>query len=114
LISTWVHEVHPDAPISYRDSRNYLNVHQNSTHKWFTRLNVQTAPFWLTLRHVKPEEARHLSPGVDITDEKYLGDCRASLPQGVADLVKLRTALIAAYNRETVRVAADEPEPAAE
>ena len=75
-------------------------------------LNVQHAPFWLALRHVTPDDVRKLAPGMDLIDGSSLGDSRVSL-KTVGDIPKLRAAIIAACERETIRKT-DEGEPAPE
>lgn len=109
-IAAWIREVHANAAVNYRDSKSYFTLNQGNTRKWFVRFNVQKEPFWLALRHVRADEARQMAPGLDIVEEKHLGDCKVAV-RGVGDLSKLRTALIAAYQRELERVA-DEQESA--
>jgi hypothetical protein len=67
---------------------------------------------WVALRHVKPDEAKRLAPGVELLDGTQFGDCRFSLG-ALSDLQKVRTAIIASYEREAARVGEDAPpEPA--
>lgn len=102
-ISTWVREVHPEAPIAFRDSRNYFTIHQQNVRRWWLRMNVQKAPFWMAFRHVTAEELRVLAPGLEILDPGVLGDSRVAL-RSPADVPRLRAAIIAAHEKEAARV----------
>jgi len=106
LISSWVHEVVPAGPIAFRDSKTYFTIHQANVRKWFVRLNVTKTPYWVSVRGVAPEEARRLAPGLEVVDGGQFGDSRAVLAS-IDELQKLRVLLIAAYDRETRRVADD-------
>ncbi len=64
-------------------------------------LNVQRAPYWVAFRHVQPEELRLLAPGMPVISPTY-GDSRVSL-NTVEEIRKLRSAIVAAYDRESVR-----------
>jgi hypothetical protein len=111
LIVTWVREANANAPIGYRDSKSYFTVHQDNLRKWFVRLGLEEKPMWVALRHIKPDEAKRLAPGIEVAGNARFGDSRfmlASLP----DLHKLRTAIIAAYDRETARKDDGSTEPA--
>lgn len=101
-IVTWVRETNPNAPIGYRDSKSYLTIHQDNVRKWFVRLGLEEKPMWVALRHIKPEEARKLAPGIEVAESARFGDSRYLLPS-LTDLAKLRTAIISAYDRETAR-----------
>jgi len=109
-IATWVREVHPDAPVGHRDSKSYFTLHQDNLRKWFLRLMVDRKPMWVALRHVKPDEARRLAPGVELLEGSQFGDCRFSLV-ALSDLHKLRAAVITAYEREAARVVEEAREP---
>ena len=111
-IAAWIREVHANAAVNYRDSKSYFTLNQGNTRKWFVRFNVQREPFWLALRHVRADEARQMAPGLDIVEEKHLGDCKVAV-RSLADLSQLRTAVITAYQRELER-AADDQEAASE
>lgn len=102
LIMTWVREANAHAPISYRDSKSYFTIHQDNVRKWFVRLGLEEKPMWVALRHIKPDEARKLAPGIEVAENARFGDSRFILP-AMSDLPKLRTAIISAYDRETVR-----------
>lgn len=102
VIVTWLREVNANAPVSYRDSKSYLTIHQDNLRKWFVRLGLDEKPMWVALRHVKPDEARKLAPGVELADNARFGDCRFLIPT-TADLAKLRTAIMISYERETAR-----------
>lgn len=101
-IVTWIRETNPNAPVGYRDSKSYLTIHQDNVRKWFARLGLEEKPMWVALRHIKPEEARKLAPGMEVAESARFGDSRYLLPS-LADLSKLRTAIISAYDRETAR-----------
>lgn len=101
LASDWIRETHPDSGVAYRDSKAYLTLHQNNIRKWFVRLNVQRAPFWVAFRHVQPEELRLLAPGMPVISPTH-GDSRVSL-SSVDEIRKLRSAIVAAYDREFTR-----------
>lgn len=103
-IAKWIGEVHPAAKIAHRDSKSYFTIHQDNLRKWFMRLMLDRKPMCVALRHIKPEEAKVLAPGIDITDGSAYGDCRLIL-SNLADLPKVRAAAIAAYEREANRVA---------
>lgn len=98
-ISSWLRDTHPDAEIAFRDSKSYLTVHQNNLRKWFVRLNVQKAPFWVAFRHVTPEDMKLLAPGLPHAAPGAFGDSRVTLAS-VSDFPILRSAIIAAYDRE--------------
>jgi hypothetical protein len=102
LIVTWIRETNANAPVGYRDSKSYLTIHQDNVRKWFVRLGLEDKPMWVAFRHIKPDEARRLAPGVEVAESARFGDSRVIL-SSVADLSKLRTAIISAYDRETAR-----------
>jgi hypothetical protein len=106
LISKWIAEVYPQSKIGYRDSKSYFTIHQDNLRKWFVRLLLDRKPMCIALRHIKPDEARKLAPGIDATDGSAFGDSRLILPT-LADLQKARTAVIASYEREASRIADD-------
>jgi hypothetical protein len=66
---------------------------------------------WVALRHVKPDDAKKLAPGLEIAESARFGDSRLILPT-LADLSKMRTAIIAAYEREAARKGDDGAEAA--
>lgn len=111
MITVWVREAIPNAPIGYRDSKTYFTIHQDNTRKWFVRLGIEKKPMWVALRHVKPEDAKKLAPGVDVAENAMFGDSRLMLST-LADLPKMRTAIIAAYEREAARKGEDVAEVA--
>lgn len=102
LIVTWVREASANAPLGYRDSKSYFTVHQDNVRKWFVRLGLEEKPMWVALRHIKPDEAKNLAPGVEVAESARFGDSRLLLTS-LADLSKLRTVIIAAYEREAAR-----------
>ena len=107
MISSWIHEVQPDATVVPRDSLQYFAVNLGNVRTWFVRFNVQTAPYWIAFRHITPEELKNLAPGADILGNAGFGDCRASLG-GYQDVVKFRTALLTAHARQNSKTV---PEP---
>jgi hypothetical protein len=113
LISRWINEIYPKSKVSYRDSKSYFTIHQDNLRKWFVRLLLDRKPMFIALRHIKPDEAKRLAPGVDIGDGAAFGDSRLTLST-LADLQKARAAVIAAYEREASRVAEDNAPEAAE
>jgi len=108
-----IKEVHPDAVVSYRDSKSYFTIIQKNVRKWFVRLGVERQPYWVAFRHVKVDEARRLCPGVEVADGGQHGDSRFTI-KAISDLSKLRSVIVASYNAEVARVVEDaEPsEPA--
>ena len=102
LLATWIREANANAPVEYRDSKSYFTLHQDNVRKWFVRLGLEEKPMWVALRHIKPDEARKLAPGIEVAENARFGDSRFILPT-LADLPKLRTAIISAYDRETAR-----------
>lgn len=102
LIVTWIRETNANAPIGYRDSKSYLTIHQDNVRKWFVRLGLEEKPMWVALRHIKPDEARRLAPGIEVAESARFGDSRFII-SSLGDLPKLRTAIISAYERETAR-----------
>lgn len=108
-IATWIGEVHPTAKVGHRDSKTYFTIHQDSLRKWFLRLMLDRKPMWIALRHVKPDEAKRLAPGMEVMEGSNFGDCRIVLAS-LADLAKARTAVIAAYEREAARTTDDAAE----
>jgi hypothetical protein len=101
-IAGWVRETSVSAPIGYRDSKTYFTVHQDNIRKWFVRLGLEEKPMWVALRHIKADEAKKLAPGMDVAENARFGDSRILL-SSLADLPKLRTAVLAAYEREALR-----------
>ena len=106
LISTWISEIYPEAKLAHRDSKSYFTIHQDNIRKWCIRLLLDRNPMWIALRHIKPDEARALAPGLDVSDGAAYGDCRIALST-MKDLQKTRAAVIAAYEREANRVTED-------
>lgn len=111
MIVVWVREAVPNAPIGHRDSKTYFTIHQDNTRKWFVRLGLEEKPMWVALRHVKSDEAKKLAPGLEMAESARFGDSRVLLPT-LSDLPKMRTAIIAAYEREAARKGDDGGEPA--
>lgn len=107
MIAAWIREVHANAPLAYKDSQSYFAVHQANTRKWFLRFNVQRDPFWVVFRHLSPEQLRQLAPGMEVSEGGALGDAKTALRRFV-DFPKLRSAVIAAFEREAARRADQE------
>jgi hypothetical protein len=105
-VAAWIHEVEPDAKVVFRDSKSYFAMHQDNVRKWFLRGSADRMPWSLNLRHVSPDDARRLAPGVDVGEAGFEGGCRFSLPT-IDDLGKVRAAIILAYQREAQRTAED-------
>src|SRR5690606_19240052 len=76
LVESWVHEVIPGAPVTFRDSKSYFAIHQDNVRKWFLRGNLDKTPGWIALRHVAVEDGRRLAPGVEVVDAGFPGGCR--------------------------------------
>ncbi len=95
LIVTWIRETNANAPVGYRDSKSYLTIHQDNVRKWFVRLGLEDKPMWVALRHIKPDEARRLAPGIEVAESARFGDSRFLLAS-LGDVPNLRTAIISA------------------
>jgi len=100
-IHDWIREMHPDAQIAYRDSKNYFTVHQNNLRKYFLRMNVTDPPFWIAFRNLSSDELTRLAPGFVVASLSI--GTRVTLDT-VEDLPKLRTAVLAEYQAELSRV----------
>jgi predicted type IV restriction endonuclease len=105
LVEAMIKERYPAGAIGYRDARTYFTIMQRGPKSWFMRLGVERQPYWVTLRHIKPEAARPLCPGFEVTDGGQFGDSRIVI-RTISDVTKLRPAILAAYDAETARVAA--------
>lgn len=105
-ILSWIRDVHPDAAVAYRDSKSHFTIHQNNVRKWFVRLGVQKPPFWVSFRHVHPEDLKLLAPGLQAVSPGSAGDSRV-LINSVRDLPILRSAIIASYDREAAPASGD-------
>lgn len=106
IVSGWVRELRPDATVAYRDGKGYFTLHQNNLRKWFARFSLDRKPGWVALRHVTPDEGRVFAPGIDVFDGGSYGASRFAIAS-LDDMPKLRTAILAAYERETSRVGED-------
>ncbi|CAK0780207.1 predicted type IV restriction endonuclease [Gammaproteobacteria bacterium] len=73
IISKIVKEKFPDAVIQYRDAKSYFTIMQKHLRKWFIRLGIEKTPYWISFRHVTPETARTLCPGIEVVDGGYPG-----------------------------------------
>lgn len=112
LVSTIVREKFPEAVVQYRDAKTYFTIMQNNLRKWFIRLGIEKAPFWISFRHLKPEQAAALCPGIDVSGGA--GDAKVAI-KGVADVPGLKPLILASYEAEQARVNDPaEPAPAAE
>lgn len=103
IVEGWVKELRPTGEFGFRDGKGYFTLHQNNLRKWFARFGLEKKPGWVALRHVRPEEARTLAPGLDVSEGSSFGDVRIAVP-AMAELYKLRSAVMAAYEREASRV----------
>lgn len=103
-IEGWIREVRADAPVCGRDSMSYYTVHQNNVRKWFARFNLQRAPYWIALRHVRPDELRTMLGDPSVSEGGALGDAKLPL-QSAEDIVRVREAIVLAYEREANRKA---------
>ncbi len=110
-VHAWIREVNPDAGVAYRDSKSYFTIHQNNVRKWFLRLGVQRPPYWVSFRHVRPEDLKLLAPGLQVVAPGTFGDSRVIL-NSVRDLPILRSAIIAAFEREAAPAAGEVETPA--
>jgi hypothetical protein len=104
MIAAWVRESTPNAPISFRDAKGYFTIHQNNTRKWCIRLGFNKPPFWVALRHLRPDEVKALAPGLDVVEGGQMGDSRFTIGS-VQDLGRAKAAILAAYAREAARKA---------
>jgi predicted type IV restriction endonuclease len=113
IVSKIVREKLPDAIVQYKDAKSYFNIMQKGLHKWFIRLGIEKAPFWIAFRHIKPETARTLCPGIEVADGGHHGDAKVAI-KGVADVVGLKPIILASYEAELARVGGPiEPTPSA-
>lgn len=101
LVASWVRETRAEPAITFRDSKSYCTLHQNNLRKWFLRFNLQRLPYWVAFRHVTADDLKLLAPGVPVITAVH-GDSRVSL-NSVGDLKYLRSAILAAYEREVTR-----------
>ena len=102
----WVKELRPNREFGFRDGKGYFTLHQHNLRKWFARFGLAKKPGWVALWHVKPEEARTRAPGLDVTEGSSFGDVRIAVP-AMPELYKLRSAVMATYEREAGRVGED-------
>ncbi|MEZ4302394.1 MAG: type I restriction endonuclease [Polyangiaceae bacterium] len=104
LVSQIVKEKFPDAVVQYRDAKSYFTIMQKNLRKWFIRLGIEKAPYWIAFRHIKPETARALCPGIEVKDGGQLGDSEVAI-KGTADITTLTLLILASYEAELGRVA---------
>lgn len=102
LVESWVKEIFPEAPVTFRDSKTYFAINQDNVRKWFLRGNLDRVPGWIGLRHITLDEASRLAPGVEATDSGFPEGCKFIVPEGF-ELSKLRAAIIMSYSREADR-----------
>ncbi len=103
LVSKIVKEKFPDAVIQYRDAKSYFTIMQKNLRKWFIRLGIERTPYWISFRHIKPETARTLCPGIEVVDGGYHGDAEIVI-KSVADVSMLRPIILASYKTELDRI----------
>lgn len=102
LIRSWILEVHPGASVAYKDGKTYFTINMANVRKWFVRLQIQKAPYWVALRHLTPDQLGHMAPGMDHLDPSAFGDSRVTLRR-IEDLARLRSGFLEAYSREAER-----------
>jgi hypothetical protein len=100
-IKELIQEVNSGAPLGYRDAKAYFTIYQTGLRKWFLRLNATKAPFWMTFRGMSVDELRKLAPGMEVSEARE-GASRITL-KNLGEIAKMRTAILAAYDRETNR-----------
>lgn len=108
IVSKIVKEKLPDAAVQYRDAKTYFTIMQANLRKWFIRLAIERSPFWISFRHIKPEAALALCPGIEVTGGT--GDAKVTI-KSAADVARLKPIILASYEAELARVA-DPAEPA--
>ncbi|MFT3770616.1 MAG: hypothetical protein QM820_34760 [Minicystis sp.] len=112
IVSRIVKEKFPDAVVQYRDAKSYFTIMQTNLRKWFIRLGIEKAPFWISFRHIKPEAAQAMCPGFEVTGA--LGDAKVAI-KGVADITRLKAIILAAHEAELARIGDPvEPVPSGE
>ena len=107
LIEQWVRSAYPSSAVVGRDSRTYYAVHQGNVRKWFVRFNLQKPPFWVSFRHVVPEEIRAGLTDASVSDGGQFGDSKAVLTSCEA-IAAFKPFVLLAFDREMKRV--DQPE----
>jgi predicted type IV restriction endonuclease len=103
LVSKMIKEKFPDAVVQYRDAKSYFTIMQKNLRKWFIRLGIEKAPYWISFRHIKPEAARVLCPGIEVVDGGQLGDAEVAI-KGAADVLPLKRLILASYEAELARI----------
>lgn len=103
IVSTIVKEKFPEALIQYRDARSYFTIMQKNLRKWFIRLSIEKAPYWIAFRHIKPDVARMLCPGIDVTDGGQHGDSEIGI-KDAADVSALKPIILESYKAEIDRL----------
>lgn len=103
LVSKIVKEKFPDAVVQYRDAKSYFTIMQKNLRKWFIRLGIEKAPYWISFRHVKPEVARMLCPGIEVVSGGQLGDTEIPI-KSAADVLQLKPIILVSYQAELDRV----------
>lgn len=110
IVSKIVKEKFPDAVVQYRDAKSYFTIMQSNLRKWFIRLGIEKAPFWISFRHIKPETAHALCAGFEVTGG--VGDAKVAI-KGVGDVPRLKPIILASYEAELARIGDPvEPTPA--
>jgi hypothetical protein len=93
----------PDSEIQYKDAKSYFTILQKNIRKWFIRLNVEKDPNWISFRHIKPEVAQTLCPGITATDGRQNGASLVFITQKT-DISSLKNLILASYRAEADRV----------
>lgn len=103
IVSKIVKEKFPDAVVQYRDAKSYFTILQKNLRKWFVRIGIEKAPYWIAFRHIQPEEARALCPGFNMVAGGQRGDTEVAIKR-VADISMLTPLILASYEAELGRV----------
>jgi hypothetical protein len=102
-----VREKQPDLLVAHRKSRAWFAIVQRGVRSWFMRLTLdQQSQSWAAFRHVKPDAARAMLPGLDVVDGGQFGDSRVNL-RAVSDLQRLKPLVLAAYEAEMAKASHD-------
>lgn len=98
-ISKIIKEENPEAVIQYRDAKSYFTILQKNIRKWFIRLHIENNPHWISFRHIKPEAAQALCPGIIVVDGKQNGDSLVFLNEKI-EIHAMRNLILASYKAE--------------
>ena len=107
LIENYCHSDYPDIQITGRDSKSYFTVHQNNVRKWFVRFNLQKPPFWISFRHIEPDEIKNSLKDIRVIEGGIFGNSKVSLTD-IDSVAILKPFIILACEREMRRIEQDE------